>query len=119
MQEYDGTEADAMDDSGFEVELDPSCEGYQEQQEARREAREFYRAIKVMGMTARYNKARQAKTGSMICCPTCLRGFKKKTYNQVFCSNQKTRRGRSSCKDKFHNTTNPRGIGAIRDHNDF
>lgn len=34
-----------------------------------------------------YNRAKQAKVGDVIQCPFCRKSFKKKTYNQVFCSN--------------------------------
>lgn len=105
MELYDGTEADAMDDSGYEVELDPDCEQAQEEREAREHALEVGRAETRGGMRARYVKATNAKTGSTIACPTCGKSMKKSTYNKVFCSNGRTRgRGRSNCKDRYWNT---------------
>ena len=61
-------------------------------------------------MTTAYEIARKAKTGSTIKCPSCGKSVVKTSYHKVFCSNQKTHRGRSSCKDKYWNTVNPRGV---------
>lgn len=58
----------------------------------------------VSAMRAQYDANRAAKTGSHVNCPVCGVSFKKTTYHKVFCSNQKTQRGRSSCKDQYWNT---------------
>lgn len=51
-----------------------------------------------------YTIAREAKVGTMIKCPNCKTLHKKTTYHKVFCSNQKTKPGRRSCKDRYWNT---------------
>ena len=48
-----------------------------------------------------YNAAKSAQVGSTIICPICGKQFKKKSYQQAFCSNK----GRGNCKDRFHNTS--------------
>lgn len=50
-------------------------------------------------MLARYETAKAAKTGTMCTCPVCSKEFKKKSYQQAFCSNK----GRNNCKDLFWN----------------
>lgn len=54
--------------------------------------------------TALYMKAQSAKQGDQIKCPACGNLFIKKSYNNIFCSNQKHKKGRS-CKDDYHNGT--------------
>lgn len=50
-------------------------------------------------MQNQYFKNKQAKVGTMICCPICNVVFKKKSYQQAF--------NLTSCKDQYHNTVNP------------
>lgn len=57
-----------------------------------------------------YETNRLAAIGTNISCPTCNRQFAKRTYHHVFCSSKKRRRGGSTCKDKYWNITNPRGM---------
>ena len=52
----------------------------------------------------RYNAAKQAKTGETITCAGCGKGFKKKSYQQAFCSNK----GKGNCKDTYWNRTDKR-----------
>ena len=51
----------------------------------------------------RYNKAKLAKVGDKINCPSCNIEFVKGSYQQVFC---KTQSG-TTCKDKYWNTVTP------------
>lgn len=58
-------------------------------------------------MQATYDANRAAKVGSKLSCPVCGVSFLKTTYHKVFCSNQKTHRGKSSCKDQYWNVATP------------
>jgi hypothetical protein len=60
-----------------------------------------------MRMTEGYNKAKLAKVGDFVQCPVCGRRFIKQTYNQIFCSNAKTKL-RNNCKDKYWNNIDPK-----------
>ena len=53
----------------------------------------------VFGMVLAYDKAKAAKVGTMIECPSCGVVFKKRSYQQVFNSNK----GSGNCKDRFWN----------------
>lgn len=78
--------------------------------------REHDRARKLRQMQTDYDDAKRAETGATIRCPGCRRLFVKKTYNKVFCNNQRTTgKGINSCKDYYWNTMNPRGM-AMRAH---
>lgn len=46
-----------------------------------------------------YEQAKAAKTGTECICPSCAKRFKKKSYQQAFCSNK----GANNCKDYFWN----------------
>ncbi len=82
-----GTEAEALSD-WLEVAVEDD------------EDREVRLADERDRMRAAYQAARQAKVGSMIECPTCRREVRKRSYQQVFCSNK----GRANCKDRYWNT---------------
>ena len=100
------TEAQALEDSGFEVEIDNDDE--------REERREAARHDRDTLLKMRYNAARNAKVGSTIYCPVCNQPHAKTTYHKVFCHNQKTMKKRvSSCKDQYWNMVSPRGLGAF------
>jgi len=58
-------------------------------------------------MKTQYDANRAAKIGSKLSCPVCRASFLKTTYHKVFCSNQKTQRGSSSCKDQYWNVATP------------
>lgn len=60
-----------------------------------------------MKMTEGYIKAKLAKVGDFVQCPACGRRFEKKSYNQVFCSNAKTKLS-NNCKDRYWNTVDPK-----------
>jgi hypothetical protein len=60
-----------------------------------------------MRMTTAYDVAKSAKVGDYITCPSCGKKFVKKTYNQVFCSNAKTKDS-MNCKDRYWNDIDPR-----------
>lgn len=47
-----------------------------------------------------------AKVGEKMTCLNCNREFVKKSYNQVFCSNQKKKFKGRDCKSEFHNRLN-------------
>jgi DNA-directed RNA polymerase subunit RPC12/RpoP len=96
LKEWDGTEAEALDDQ--------SDYG----------ASDDFRAEEIQDAMRRYDAAKSAKTGSEIRCPQCGKRITKTTYNKVFCSNGRTVKGRSSCKDVYWNTVNPRGL-ALQD----
>lgn len=99
MEEWDGTEAEALEDQ--------SDHGAQDDFDAQ-EAEENYHRMRTL-----YDSAKVAKTGAKIRCPGCGKAVIKTTYNKVFCSNQRTTaRGVNSCKDFYWNTVNPRGLGA-------
>lgn len=53
--------------------------------------------------TQLYNAAKAAKTGAECVCPSCAKKFKKKSYQQAFCSNK----GANNCKDSFWNRASP------------
>ena len=50
-------------------------------------------------MEIAYKKAKAAKVGEKITCPTCGKEFTKKSYQQAFCRNK----GRDNCKDGYWN----------------
>ena len=49
-----------------------------------------------------YYDAKRAEVGTSIRCPTCEKLIVKSTYHKTFCNSKKTK-GRSSCKDYYHN----------------
>lgn len=53
-----------------------------------------------------YELNKKAKVGDTIVCPSCGRQFKKKSYQQAFCSNK----GRNNCKDSYHNRANDKRL---------
>ena len=55
----------------------------------------------VQAARQRYECAKAAKTGEMIACPSCSKRFKKRSWQQAFCSNK----GRGNCKDVYWNHT--------------
>lgn len=50
--------------------------------------------------------AKDAKVGEVVLCPNCATDFKKKTYNQCFCS--------KGCKDNYWNLVKPERLVAAR-----
>ena len=63
-------------------------------------------------MLTAYNKAKSAKVGETIVCPTCGKHFVKTSYQQAFCrmrgTNKETKKA-NLCKDQYWNFINPRG----------
>lgn len=55
-------------------------------------------------MRQRYITAKTAKVHQDVICPFCGKPFKKKSYQQAFCSRKKNRSGASKCKDRYWNT---------------
>lgn len=92
-QEY-MSEADALNEWSDEGEEDFEEEYCAEEQTAK----------KAELLRNRRQKALVAKVGEAIVCAYCGKKMIKKTYNQVFCSNGRTCKGHSSCKDKYWNT---------------
>jgi hypothetical protein len=108
MELYDGTEADAMDDSGYEVEIESPHNRYDCWGSRSRQPRRTTQ-VAVVGPTVRttnikyhYDANRAASVGETVKCPVCGTPFIKTTYHKVFCSNQKTVK-HGSCKDKYNN----------------
>lgn len=85
MKEWEGTEAQSMEDN--------SDHG----------AKEHFAENKAQEMVDLYTCARSTKIGSLMFCPGCGKKIVKTTYNKVFCSNGRTTKGRSSCKDYYWN----------------
>ncbi len=108
MEEWDGTEAEALEDSGYEVEIESP---YQNRYAfwSNQPRQRLTKTVQVVGPTVRtkdieyrYDEARAALVGTTVKCPVCGTAFVKTTYHKVFCSNQKTVK-RGSCKDKYNN----------------
>jgi hypothetical protein len=91
------TESEALQELHSSLEAEEWC--------AERDAEE--RAVtlrqKIAKMARLRNTALAANVGERVLCPVCGKGVVKKTHNQVFCSNGRTRKGASSCKDKYWN----------------
>lgn len=66
-----------------------------EEEERERKAREI---AKLRSLNL-YEVAKATKTGNECKCPGCGNTFKKKSYQQAFCSNK----GRNNCKDRYWN----------------
>lgn len=58
-------------------------------------------------MLNRYSAAKKAETRATISCPCCGKLIIKKTYNKIFCSNGRTKKG-GNCKDNFWNVVDER-----------
>ncbi len=58
-----------------------------------------------------YVTAKAAKTGVTICCPGCGSRFRKRSYQQAFCSNK----GPGNCKDLYWNTTDSTRLERARE----
>lgn len=54
-----------------------------------------------------YHTAASAKVGDTCKCPSCVRDFQKKSYQQKFCSNK----GGGNCKDTYWNAVDPKRAG--------
>lgn len=91
-KEYDGTEADAMED----------CLVYYDDSDCEREQNAFDVMI-VDSMKSHYEEAGRAKVGDTIKCATCASKFKKKSYQSKFCSNK----GHRNCRDRYWNQVDP------------
>jgi hypothetical protein len=91
------TESEALQELGTEQEVDD----WFADEEAEQRKADLRR--KIAKMVALREVALKAKVGERIACPCCGKSFVKKTYNKVFCSNGRTRKGSSSCKDRYWN----------------
>lgn len=95
-KEYDGTEADAMEDySGYYDEYMEVSDAFN----AAFRGSDAYSVMIVDSMKDRYKEAGKAKIDDTIKCATCASRFKKKSYQSKFCSNK----GRKNCKDRYWN----------------
>lgn len=56
-------------------------------------------------LTAVYTRNKRMRVGRICTCPVCYNRFVKRTGSQAFCGVRK--KGKSSCRDKYHNLTNP------------
>lgn len=61
-------------------------------------------------MVRAYEKAQATLVGQKMNCPACSREVIKRTYQHVFCRSKLRRKGGSTCKDRYWNITNPRGL---------
>lgn len=61
------------------------------------------KANKINNLKLVYKASTEAKTGSTIVCPGCLKQHVKTYYNTVFCKTK----GKTVCKDKYWNTVTP------------
>lgn len=102
MKEYEGTEADAME----EWEWDDDCESEEESF-----GRVYVNPSRKEHLLKLYSVAKSAKVGSVIKCPTCGKDHKKTTYHKVFCSNGK--KTKQDCKSKYHNTIHPERLERV------
>lgn len=82
------SEGEALDDI-----LEDCCTP--DEKERERKAREI---AKLQSLKL-YETAKAAKTGTECTCPGCAKPFKKKSYQQAFCSNK----GHNNCKDRYWN----------------
>lgn len=67
-------------------------------------------------MVDEYNKNKAAPVGAGIICPICNKTEIKRTKAQAFCSVK--RKGRSSCRDKYHNTVSAQRAARAVVYND-
>lgn len=58
---------------------------------------------RIADMLQAYTSAKSSPVGSTVHCPTCGVAHIKTTYQKVFCSNGKTKRG-GNCKDVYWNS---------------
>lgn len=100
MKEYDGTEADAMEDYSVYYEWHEEIYGADSDYEGGQDA---FTVMIVDSMKNRYEEAGKAKVGDTIQCATCASKFKKKSYQSKFCSNK----GHRNCKDRYWNQVDP------------
>ena len=91
-----GTEAEALSDW---IEGAIEEENEEERYERLRYENQAHRLKRRGSPTKKYTSAKKAPVGSVVRCPVCGRSFKKKSYQQAFCSNK----GRGNCKDKYWN----------------
>lgn len=59
--------------------------------------------IKIKVIKELYNKAKTAKVGEKVCCPSCRTEFEKTNYQQAFCKSK----GGTVCKDYYWNYVTP------------
>lgn len=59
--------------------------------------------IKIKAIKELYEKAKAAKVGDTICCPSCRTDFQKTNYQQAFCK----AKGGTICKDYYWNYVDP------------
>lgn len=135
MKEYEGTEADAMEDwdgADAYTNEDGTFTANQEAMTLKRELidlmkrpNDSFRGETVVASYAGrvitkerqtalielYTLAKSAKVGSVIKCPTCGTEHTKTTYHKVFCSNGK--KTKKDCKTKYHNTIHPERLERV------
>ena len=68
-------------------------------------------------MKTAYIKAKSAKVGETIVCPTCGKHFVKTSYQQAFCRMRGKNKGNKKsnlCKDQYWTFMNPRGEKGVK-----
>ena len=74
-------------------------------QESRITRRSIEDGSNAQALRKRFQEVADAPSGATVACPVCKRRFVKSPPSKRFCSNGRSRRGRSSCKDIYHNVT--------------
>jgi len=98
FNEDPGTEAKALSD--WLEGVDPHAwEDEGERYGRLRDECRSHRLKRKASPTKKYTSAKKAPVGSVVRCPVCGRTFKKRSYQQAFCSNK----GRGNCKDRYWN----------------
>ena len=103
MKEWDGTEAEHLEDSGYEVEIDDDSE--------REVTGRVITSERIDELKRLYDVAKAAKVGTTIICPVCKTEHIKTTYHKVFCSNGK--KGSKDCKSRYWNTIHPERLDRL------
>lgn len=129
MKEWEGTEAEHLEDSGFSVSMDGEPEelrfdGIERKQFVRRNDGTISQETPVATFGGRvitserqeemkrlYEAGKAAKVGSEIVCPVCREKHTKTTYHKVFCSNG--RKSKKDCKSKYWNTIHPERLDRL------
>lgn len=63
----------------------------------------------IVSQELQYDLNKKAKVGETICCPTCRKKFRKKSYQQAF--------DKTKCKDRYWNTTDPERLERAKQWN--
>lgn len=116
MKEWEGTEAEHLDDSGFEVEIEgePDELSFDDEKDLHHKIARRGRTSaseRLEEMKRLYDVAKAAKVGTEVVCPVCKTKHIKTTYHKVFCSNG--RKTSKDCKSKYWNTIHPERLDRL------